>query len=548
MSEINLNAAKKFDSERQFKLEKVRIRFPEMFIPGGPPEEHLFEICPFLFDKPQTFYHEGVFENTLKYLTDYYNQYDSSMVDHFSYVAESWRTGALNTEQLSKSIEFTVTDHLNREARIQEYWCLWYQNLVETCLKNLCSPLIWTILQSEGKNINLENDMPYMSNRADVLNKQLSLQIITKDFNATVRNGCAHGGVSLLENQIIQFHGVRGSKEDWTEDEFLSHIHGILDVCNALIFATTVFIFRNWAQLASIFSYHALPANQREKFFLADASTPAIEVKEAGLKSVIGSKLQATVHATDQAFTREELIFDSLAILQRIARFYPDADTVFLGLKGPRHLASWIRVPMPALHEWANGVISVERLFTSSDAELMIPQFKQFPLARRAAVIRRGLGHGIFKFKYEMRKAKQLKTRPWDILEIQDKSIGLAKRLDVTLLIQDGLSKREIESLLIEATNYVREKRYRTEEKQGFKRSYRKYTANRPAGYVWLTLFTKEKRPSDMRPNEAFSYYVCRTEWFDDELRNKGLTPILHLPDRVGQSQITVEWASRYLS
>jgi len=201
---------------------------------------------------------------------------------------------------------------------------------------------------------------------------------------------------------------------------------------------------------------------------------------------------------------------------------------------------------MPALHQWANGSISSEQLFKSSDAELMILQFKQFPLAQKVAVIRRGLTHGISKFKYEIKKAKQLNSSLWDIVEIQNKSIGLAKRLDVTLLVQEGLTRSQIEPLLIEVTNYVREKRSCTKEKHEFKHSYRKYAANRPAGYVWVTVFTKEKRPSDMWPNGAFSYYVCRTEWFDEELRTKGLMPILHLPDRIGQSDITVEWGPLY--
>ncbi len=237
MCDLSFNAAKKFDSERQLQLEKIRAKFPEMFVSGGPPEEHLLEICPFLFDKPQTYYHEGAFENTLKYLSDYYTQNDSSMVNHFMYVAESWRRGVLSTEQFSRSIEYTVTNSMSREVKIQEYWRLWYQELVETCLKNLSSLLVWTILQSRGKNIDLEKEMSYMSSRADILNTRPSLQVITQDFNATVRNGCAHGGVILLENQIIRFQDAKGNKEEWADDEFLLHIHSMLDICNALVFS-----------------------------------------------------------------------------------------------------------------------------------------------------------------------------------------------------------------------------------------------------------------------------------------------------------------------
>jgi hypothetical protein len=84
---------------------------------------------------------------------------------------------------------------------------------------------------------------------------------------------------------------------------------------------------------------------------------------------------------------------------------------------------------MPALHDWINGKISAEHLFKSSDAELMILDFKRIPFAQKLAVIRRSLSHGLSKFQYEVKKAKQLQNRLWDILEIQDKSIGPAKRL-----------------------------------------------------------------------------------------------------------------------
>src|SRR6266487_3162303 len=190
MSDMSFDAAKKLDSEGQFKLEKIRAKFPAMFVPEGPPEEHLLELCPFLFDRPQIFYREDVFENTLKYLTNYYTKHNSSILNHFSYVAESWKRGVLQTEQFSKTIEYTVTDHLRREVRIREYWRLWYQELIESCLKNLCSPLVWAILQSNGKTIDLEKDVPYMSNRADILDTESALQIISEDFNTTVRNGC----------------------------------------------------------------------------------------------------------------------------------------------------------------------------------------------------------------------------------------------------------------------------------------------------------------------------------------------------------------------
>jgi hypothetical protein len=546
VTDLNLNAAKKLDINKQFQLEKLRALYPEMFGTDGPPEEHLLELLPFLFGKPQKFYNETVFENALTYLTAYYARNASELHSDFAYVAEEVRRGALATAFFSKDVEDNPTDHVDREVRIRRYWCPWYQNL-EVCLKEACCPWFWAVAQDKKEKSNLE-DSPYMDKRQRTLDKEDSLTLIGEHFNGVVRNGCAHGGITLPDDNSILFRGIKGDPEQWTDDEFRRHIDGMLDVCNALAFATKVFIFRNWSELSSVFAYQLLPAKEREVFFLADASTPVIQVQRAELRPIMNSQLQATIEATDNAFVREELLFDSLAILQRIPQFYPEANTIFLGINGPQHLASWIRIPMPALKDWVNGTISDQQFFQTPEAEFIIFPLKKFPLAQKIATLRRGLVRGSIQFQVTWKKAIEPSQRPWQVLDVRDNSIGPAKRLDVSLLIPEGLSRSEIEPLLIEATNYIREKKYRTEEKRGFKPAYRKFMAKRPAGYVWLTVFTKEKRSSDMWADKTCSYYVCRTEWFDEELRNKGLNPILHLPDTVGQSDITVEWGPLYPS
>ncbi len=79
----------------------------------------------------------------------------------------------------------------------------------------------------------------------------------------------------------------------------------------------------------------------------------------------------------------------------------------------------------------------------------------------------------------EFWQARQREQRPWRILEIHDQSMGLAKRLDVLVLVPEGLSRGEIAPMLAETTAHVREKRYRTAETQGFKRRFRKRMAKR---------------------------------------------------------------------
>jgi|GEM_PF-3456755 len=553
MTNLSLNLAKKIDADRHLRLEKVQDEYPEVFTTvggaGGPSEEHLLDLAPFLLDKPQKFCHEATYETALDYLTDYYSpaQHDRYLVGHFTYIADSLRRGTLNTEYYSREIERKVTqiDHLERETKVQGYWRAWYLNLVEDCLKHVCSPLVWAVSQAKGNKARLE-DLRYMSERISILNTVPQFRIIGKDFDPTVRNACAHGGVTLLRDERLLFDDHRGNQVRWTDIEFQHHIQGMLDVCNALSLATKVFIFRNWSQLSGIFQYQALPEDERERPFLSVASTPIIEMRSAKLESLPHGN-QITIQAIDKAVVYEELMFDVLAVLENIYRFYPDADWVFLGLEGPRHLSSWVRVPMAALHDWVSGAKSIEQFMQMPDVDLMVFPFKKLPFARKVAAFRRGLAHGLPQLVVHFRKSMEASyaTRPtWRIFDVQNKSTGLAKRLQATVIVPKGLTRQQVEPMLIEATDYVRQKLYRTKEVSGYKRKYRKAMANRPAGYIWLEVFTKEKRPQDMWPDKTASYYVCRTEWFDEKLKEVSLQPVLNLPDRVDQSDIAVEWRS----
>lgn len=546
MSTVNLGLAKKVDAIRIKRLAIVQAKYPGLFVVGGPPEEYLLELAPYFLDKPQKFYYEPVYEKALAYLTNYYNQHPSDLVSHFQYVAESWWKGVANTEHYSRVIEQLLPSDLSREAVILNYWREWYFNLVEDCLKNVCSPWVWAIQQAEGKTGTLEN-MRYMSNRSEKLNKITSLQLITKDFEPTVRNACAHGGVTvikktLLQHELVSFKDSKGTVE-WSDYEFMSHIQGMLDVCNALILAAKVLIFCNWSKLAPIFDYPRLPEAEREKLFLLTASTPAVEVKRSDLMSLGTGITQVLVEAEDSAQLYEELVYDVLAILQHIHRFYPDTDRVMVNLRGNRHLPSWVQVPTALLRDWASGAIELDQFLGSSDAQFMIFQFKRLPLPRKLTFLRRGFARALPQFKDELGKIREtMHPRRWSITKVEDKTFKV-KRLHVNMLVPEGLTKKEIEPMLVEGVKYVREKLYRTPEVEGYKRRYRKHMAERRPGYVWLFVFTREKRPADMWADPTASYFVCRAEWFDQDLRKQGLEPVLNLADQINDTHITVDWS-----
>ncbi len=542
----NLDLVQKIDLDLHLRLERVLSEFPELGGVSSPPQEQLLELAPFLLDTPQKYYDEATYENGLRYLTDHYAARPGDLVDDFTYVADWLRLGMLNTEYYSRVVEDTPTSQLTRDGRIRDYWSRWYLNLVEECLKHVSAPLVRAVLRDRGRSTDLE-DMPYVSNRLQVLGTVSELAQIGKHFADVVRNACAHGGVALLRDNLLMFRDNRGNEVEWPDDEFLDYIHGMLDVCNALTFAASVFVLRNWSQLAALYSHQSLPERERERVFLTVASTPVIDVRSAEIIDCAGTR-QVAIDATDRALGWGELAYDAVAILERAYKFYPDVDQVFLALSGKRHLPSWVRAPMPAVRDWVSGSLDLETFPQTPGVELMIFPFKRWaiPVPTRIIYLRRVLASGLPQLRAEFEKARRNQERPWRIVEVRDKSTALAKRLEVIVVVPNSLSRRNIEPMLVETTLHVRRHLYRTEEKVGYKRRYRKAMALRPAGYVWLLVFTKEKRPSDMWADPSASYYVCRTEWFDERQRSNGLQPMLNLPDRVDGSDITVEWSPRY--
>ncbi len=186
MIDLNLAVTKTFDRERHRRLEHLRRRFPELFVPGGPPEEHvLLDLAPFFFDKPQQFYSEAVFEPALDYLTRYYAQEPAALVVHFTAVAPEVRRGALATAYFSRDIAETSLHGIERQAKVLRYWAPWYQNL-ESCLKETVSPWFWAVARATGEKSTLDGT-PYLAGRTRTLDKVPALAIVTEHFDATVR-------------------------------------------------------------------------------------------------------------------------------------------------------------------------------------------------------------------------------------------------------------------------------------------------------------------------------------------------------------------------
>src|SRR6266568_4632109 len=117
MANVSLSLAEELDIHRRFRLGKLQAKYPELFMPGGPPEEYLLELYPFFFERPQKFYNEAVCKNALSYLTKHYLRDSNKMFDDFALVAEELRSGMVSTMYYSKDIEYTSSEGVERDVK-----------------------------------------------------------------------------------------------------------------------------------------------------------------------------------------------------------------------------------------------------------------------------------------------------------------------------------------------------------------------------------------------------------------------------------------------
>lgn len=113
-------------------------------------------------------------------------------------------------------------------------------------------------------------------------------------------------------------------------------------------------------------------------------------------------------------------------------------------------------------------------------------------------------------YRSELRKANLGRQSPqWRIVELEDTCFFDVKGYTAKIVVEQDLTKDQVRSLLPRINRHVR---HQTKYSNQIRR---KRFGRRPANLVHLFVFDKEKRPRDMWACDCFSYYICRTQWWD---------------------------------
>ena len=133
---------------------------------------------------------------------------------------------------------------------------------------------------------------------------------------------------------------------------------------------------------------------------------------------------------------------------------------------------------------------------------------------------------------------EDIQKRGYAIMALEPVHNGKATRLSAFLLINKGLSKKEIKFIIRKANEDIKTKQCYSNEIQ------EAHHKGKVADVVWLYIFNERRHRRHLLALDSYNYYVCRTQWVDLKL-NRHFCPMpLTSDDKTGS--ITIQWNKNY--
>jgi len=317
----------------------------------------------------------------------------------------------------------------------------------------------------------------------------------------------------MFEENKIRFVDRSEQKLLW-DQEFIDLSEQLLDDCGALILACLVFRLQhhNEKGLVNLMSFSTSEVLKRELVKNA-VKNDLVKLKRIK-KGIINNREVVYAELSFDSYTWEEEWLELFRILNVLQTYYIQEDyQVRIHNSNVVEKLHWLTISNEPVRSFFKGELSYDDFLKkiAEEERSMLPQFKLF-LGRKRAVVRRI--HFIPTIKEEYRRRLETSgispnpKRLFEILDVEDKSSGLAKRYRATIFIPENLNNERIKEIIFEATKEVKKKQiYRSDiTKKAWK--------GKDANIVWLGVFTKEKRKRDMYFFDGLSSRAHSTLFF----------------------------------
>ena len=537
-----------FEKTKEATLSEVNKNFGKYFVDCNLDKisrEHLMLLYTFSTRKPQKYYSEEIYKRALDVLCKSYQKDSSHTFEILKYFEDSFNYGYGHYTFLCDLINDTNIDGMNRRTKFEFCYLPWYIKTFEGVYFKVI-PIVFSailFLKKNEKDLTKINLFPNRD-KYEQLNKH-GFSDLLSSCNFVVRNSIGHQGFDfedkMFEENKIRFEDRSESKLLW-DQEFIDLFEQLLDDCGAIILACLVFRLQHHNEiegLPNLMSYSTSEVLKR-KLVKNAVENDLVKLKSIK-KGIVNNREVVDVELSFDSYTWEEEWLELFRILDVIQTYYTREDyNVRIHNSNVEEKLHWLIISNEPVRNFFEGEISHDEFLKeiAEEGRSMLPQFKLF-LGRIRAGVRRI--HFIPTIKEEYQRRLEISGMPpnpkrlFKILDVEDKSSGLAKQYRATIIIPENLNNERIKEIIFEATKEVKKKQiYRSGiTKKAWK--------GKDANIVWLGVFTKEKRKRDMYFFDGFDYYICNTEWSD-----KNTEGIVHIFDEV-YKDITICWNKNYL-
>ena len=131
-----------------------------------------------------------------------------------------------------------------------------------------------------------------------------------------------------------------------------------------------------------------------------------------------------------------------------------------------------------------------------------------------------------------------LDSQKYAIMDLEPAHTGVAKRLKAFLLIEKGLSKEDIKSIIQVANDDVKKIECYSDEIQESNHK------GKSTDVVWLYIFNERRHRRHLAASDFYDYFVCRTQWIRPGL-NPRFSPSSISGDEIF-NDIEIEWNKNY--
>lgn len=459
-----------------------------------------------LFNEPNYYWNQQIFEQTYKALEDLF-KLNQQLIDFDETILEHFLIGYHAYSQLSDIVK--DLSGLNDSPIIKNrlYRIPTYISIVEGCLTNLFRGILLIIDKTTSKDFSTHNKLKPISEALSSNGFEKLIQYVDVD----IRNAINHGNVVLKDNgRDINFTYSKNrviEAKTLKTYEFDKLLDNAYDTASAVLLGFALFINNH---------VDKINVDKNEETFLAiglfamELSLPSIKVTNINSVETPSKQKQLNIDLCIKNLSRTFILQTAVEIGILTYKRYRDYDKYFISFSNERLQTSWVRFS----NEEIEGILA-------NTCEIV--EAIQSALNRKDVVVWDPATHEVDMQEYKYYRYPNYSSDKFRINNVQDASLENRKRLRAHLFVGNVDDKQELLIIFEEAINWLKSVRNIQNPTMAIK------NGTMEADSLYINVYRNDSRRNKelMPKNENFICFIDYNANGVSTLQNGGLPEII---------------------